>query len=103
MNKYQHRVMKKLRDAARDQACVKCGKQDGTVVLAHYFGPRRGEYGGGMSIKGHDAVGAWLCYQCHVWMDSESKNKEFRWEHSEYFLHLCALTMIQLIEQEILK
>lgn len=93
----------KLREAARDQACVRCGKQDGTVVLAHYFGPRRHSYGGGMSHKGHDAVGAHLCATCHAEMDSLARSKEHRWERSEEFLHCCALTWIRLIEQGVLK
>ena len=101
--KFHHNVMQKLRDAAKDQACVYCNKADGTVVLAHYFGPRRHEYGGGMGHKGHDVVGAWLCAECHHWFDSASRVKEARWEQSEEFLHCCALTMIQLVEQEILK
>jgi uncharacterized Fe-S cluster-containing radical SAM superfamily protein len=95
--------MGKLRDAANGMSCVACGKQDGTVVLAHYFGPRRHNYGGGMSRKGHDVVGAWLCSACHTYMDTSSKDKEHRWEHSEEMLHYCALTWIQLIEQGVLK
>lgn len=101
--KYQHKVMQKLRDAARDQACVACGARDGTVVLAHYFGPRRSSYGGGLSIKGHDVVGAWLCLRCHTDMDTASRDKGTKWDHSEVFLHYCALTMIQLVEREVLK
>ena len=92
-----------LRAAARDQSCVRCGRQDGTVVLAHYFGPRRHEYGGGMSHKGHDAVGAHLCATCHTTMDTLSRNKADRWLVSEEMLHLCALTWIRLIEQGVLK
>ena len=95
--------MSKLREAARDQACVRCGRQDGTIVLAHYFGPRRHAYGGGMSRKGHDAVAAHLCATCHAYMDSWGRDKAARWEHSEEFLHLCALTMIRLFDQEIVK
>ena len=93
----------KLRAAARDQSCVRCGKQDGTVVLAHYFGPRRHEYGGGMGIKGHDLLAAHLCQRCHLEMDTLSKNKARRWEHSEEFLHLCALTIIRLWEQGVIR
>lgn len=87
-----------LRSAAMDQSCVRCGAQDGTVVLAHYFGPRRFAYGGGMGHKGHDAVGARLCMVCHRFMDTESRRKEDKWLHSEEFLHYCALTWIRLVE-----
>jgi hypothetical protein len=93
----------KLREAARDQACVRCGREDGTVVLAHYFGPRRHAYGGGMSRKGHDAVAAHLCAACHSYMDTWGRERASRWEHSEEFLHLCALTFVRLIEQGVLK
>lgn len=95
--------MRDLRQAAKDQRCVRCGTRDGTVVLAHYFGPRRHEYGGGMSRKGHDAVAALLCVLCHRHMDTESRNKENRWELSEEFLHYCALTWIRWIESGVLK
>jgi len=95
--------MSKLRDAADGQTCVRCGKQDGTVVLAHYFGPRRAAYGGGMSIKGHDAVGAHLCGACHSHMDTTSRDKTLKWEASEEMLHLCALTWIRLIKTGVLK
>lgn len=95
--------MTDLRKLARDQACVACGTRDGTVVLAHYFGPRRHQYGGGMSIKGHDIVAAWLCARDHQRMDRLSKDKNRRWEHSEEFLHYCALTWIQIINQGLLQ
>jgi len=95
--------MTDLRKAAKDQPCVRCHINDGTVVLAHYFGPRRHEYGGGMSRKGHDAVGAHLCADCHREMDTLSRDKDQKWQHSEAFLHLCALTWIRLIDTEALK
>lgn len=72
-------------------------------MLAHYFGVRRHSYGGGMSIKGHDAVGAHLCIQCHTVMDNLNRDKQEKWIHSEEFLHLCALTWIRLVEQEVIK
>ena len=87
--------MTNLRKAARGRECVRCGADDGTVVLAHYFGPRRHEYGGGMGRKGHDAVGAHLCSRCHQHMDTLSRDKANKWLLSEEFLHYCALTWIQ--------
>ena len=92
----------KLREAARDESCVRCGAKDGTVVLAHYFGPRRAAYGGGMSIKGHDAIGAHLCGACHREMDTSSRQKDTRWLHSEEFLHLCAMTLIRLMNRGVI-
>lgn len=95
--------MSKWREAARGQSCVRCGKADGSVVLAHYFGPRRHAYGGGLAHKGHDLIGAHLCASCHAWMDTAGRNKTTRWDHSEEFLHLCALTIIRLEQQGVLK
>lgn len=54
---------KTLLDAARDQACVMCGAQDGTVVAAH-----RNE-GKGMGLKVPDYWNAWLCHACHSRLD----------------------------------
>jgi len=88
-----------LRKLAKDQRCVACGCEDGTVVLAHYFGPRRHAYGGGMGIKGHDLAGAHLCRSCHSTVDTLSRDKARKWEGSEVFLHYCMLTILRLAEQ----
>jgi hypothetical protein len=85
-----------LRQFAAGQSCVACGAKDHTVVLAHYFGPRRHSYGGGMSKKGHDAVAAHLCARCHLDMDTNTRSKAKRWEASEIFLHYCALTWLRV-------
>jgi len=92
-----------LRDAANGEACVRCGARDGTVVLAHYSGVRRHAYGGGLGAKVHDAVAAHLCGACHAWLDTLSKDKAGRWEHSEEMLHCVALTLIRLIERGVLR
>lgn len=54
---------------ARDQACVACGRSDGTVVAAH---SNLGEHGKGMSMKAHDGMTAWLCMRCHRELDQGS-------------------------------
>lgn len=95
--------MSKLRDSADGEACVACGKRDGTVVLCHYFGPRRHAYGGGMGHKGHDAVAAHLCMTCHKRVDTEGRDKDYKWQASEEFLHYCALTWIRWIEKGVLR
>ena len=95
--------IQKLRDAARDQSCVRCGANDGTIVLAHYTGPRRHSFGGGMSHKGHDAIGAHLCMTCHQYFDTAGKDKESRWELSEEFLFLCAVTVMRLFDQGVVR
>ena len=91
--------MTKLREAARGQSCIRCGRDDGTVVLAHYTGARRLELGGGFGLKCHDLAGAHLCHECHAYMDSKSRSKEDRWLHSEEFLLQCVKTAIRLYEQ----
>jgi hypothetical protein len=88
-----------LRAAARDQSCVRCGREDGTVVLAHYTGARRLALGGGFGIKVHDLAGAHLCSACHAEMDTWSREKGTKWLHSEEFLYLCVKTAIRLFEQ----
>lgn len=75
--------------------CVRCESSTG-VVLCHYTGVRREAYGGGYGIKVHDLAGAHLCQQCHTEMDTLSRDKENKWEHSEEFLHLCMLTILRL-------
>ena len=95
--------MSKLREAARDQSCVRCGKEDGTVVLAHYTGARRLELGGGFGCKVHDLAGAHLCADCHRVMDTTSRSKDNRWEHSEEFLLLCVKTAIRLHDRGVLR
>lgn len=88
--------MTKLREAARDESCVRCGKHDGTVVLAHYTGVRRLNYGGGYGRKVNDLCGAHLCHACHQDMDVVSRSKSGKWLHSEEFLHYIMLTLIRL-------
>lgn len=92
-----------LRDRAKDQSCVRCGRDDGTVVLAHYTGVRRLAYGGGYGRKVIDIAGAHLCAVCHREMDTLSRDKSRKWEHSEEFLHLCMLTILRLAEQGVVK
>jgi hypothetical protein len=91
-----------LRDAARDQSCVRCGAHDGTVVGAHYTGARRLAFGGGLGRKVHDLCIAHLCAKCHSEMDCTSRDKETKWEHSEEFLFLILLTQLRLWEQGVI-
>ena len=82
-----------LLDLSRDEDCVRCGCMFGTVVPAHYTGPRREAYGGGIGVKVHDFIVADLCDECHAYMDRISRDKEGRWGHSEEFLHYVILTL----------
>jgi hypothetical protein len=91
--------MTNLRQLAKDQSCVRCGRQDGSVVLCHYTGPRRLAYNGGFGIKVNDICAAHLCGKCHTEMDTLTRDKETKWQHSEEFLHLVMLTVLRLFEQ----
>ena len=93
-------IYEELRQAARGQACVRCGVQDDTIVLAHYTGARRLSYQRGR--KSHDLVGAHLCLLCHQHMDTGSRVKTERWYHSEEFQNLVLLTLIRLWEQGVI-
>lgn len=61
---------RKLLDCARDQPCMHCGAEDGTVVAAH---SNQSKHGKGMSIKAHDCFVAFLCSRCHHDIDQGSK------------------------------
>jgi len=82
----------KLLKSSKDQACVRCGKTSG-VVSAHYTGVRRLALGGGLGIKVHDFLTADLCNDCHTYMDTNSREKEKRYGHSEEFFYYIALTL----------
>lgn len=92
---------KKIREAARGQSCVRCGAEDGTVVLAHYTGIRQHAYGKGMRIKGHDFLGAELCLSCHERFDKPEMRKSIA--ASEEFLHLIALTWRRWISDGVIQ
>lgn len=98
-------LYQQLRDAARDEPCVRCGSYDG-VVGCHYTGARRLAYHGGMSQKVHDLIMAHLCQACHTELDvlyrAAGEDKVKRWEHSEEFLHWIAITLIRLLERGVL-
>ena len=83
-----------LRALARDQSCVRCGADDGTVVLAHYTGLRQHALGKGRGIKAHDIAGAHLCHACHLFFDNPTERKSI--EMSEEFLFLIVLTAIRV-------
>jgi hypothetical protein len=88
---------RKLLDLARDQPCVSCGTQDGTVVAAHYFGPMRYQLGGGMGHKVTDVATAHLCQRCHAELDSYADGNNG--ERSERFLLLIIKTLDRLFQE----
>lgn len=68
----------KLRAYANGQACVCCGAQDGTVVLAHL--PMQGISPGGSS-KCDDFVSAFLCGRCHHEADHGEYRTDVFWRY----------------------
>ena len=62
-----------LRQSARDERCVYCGRVDGTVVWAH---SNEQMHGKGMSIKAHDLLGNYLCGACHNLYDRSPLSRE---------------------------
>lgn len=71
-------------------------------MACHYTGVRRDLFGGGFGIKVSDLIHARLCQECHLYMDTLSRNKDMKYDHSEEFLTLCALTLIQLVNEGVL-
>ena len=97
---------RKYLDAAKDQACVCCGRRDGTVVACHYQGLRAQALGKGTGIKPHDIAVAWLCSTCHAKFDQYKMSiQEYgdQWvkklDHSEEFLFQILRTIIASIQQ----
>ena len=85
---------KKLRDSARNQACVMClDDSPGLVVLAHRNIP--GFFGTGM--KGPDWWSAELCYKCHEYGDNEGR-KDYQWWERAVFLTTRRRIMRGLVE-----
>ncbi len=85
---------KKLLALARDQSCVNCGADDGTVVWAHANGA---EWGKGMGIKAHDCMGMFLCAICHHQLDQGFLMD--REEKREFTYRNICKTHIRLWEQ----
>lgn len=60
---------KKILAHANGRSCTNCGAQDGSVVAAH---SNQGIHGYGKGIKSHDCYVAFLCGNCHSWLDRAS-------------------------------
>jgi hypothetical protein len=88
----------KLLELARDQACVVCGRQDGTVVSAH---SNLLEHGKGMGTKAHDGMVAWLCHRCHSALDQGSAMSGE--DKRVLMLESICRTYMQLWDQSLIK
>lgn len=61
-----------LLDLAEGQRCVRCGKQDGTTVPAHFHGKWAHLFGKAGSQKISDLCVCHLCHECHDKFDSQT-------------------------------
>lgn len=86
-----------FRKMAEGQSCIRCGADDGTIVLCHYSGVWQHKFGKGMRIKGSDLAAAELCAKCHRYFDEyHSGRSEYALAvRSEDFLAMCLLTIIR--------
>lgn len=84
---------KSLRESARDETCVGCGAQDGTVVWAH---SNEMQHGKGKGLKAHDILGNYLCYRCHSWYDAGISG---RLEKQRFFRECYPRTMVRIAEK----
>ena len=67
---------KKVMAEARNHPCQSCGADDQTIVGAH---SNQIAHGKGMGIKSATIV-AYLCYQCHTWLDQSNAKKQHKQE-----------------------
>lgn len=102
MNFRQPRIVsKRYTDAANGQPCIRCGKQDGTVVAAHYSGLYASRLGKGGAVKAHDHCVAHLCGECHQYFDAyRDGNTDGR---AVEFLLLILETQARMIQQGAMK
>ncbi len=86
-----------LLDAAEGQACVCCGREDGTIVAAHLPGSFYG-MPAGWGQKTHDWLTAHLCLRCHALVDGAPGRRDARLR-----LQLLCLTLERLFEDGVLR
>jgi len=104
------RLTKLLRGRS-GRPCADCGLPGSDN--AHYRGMRQHWFGKGRGIKPHDLMTAYLCRKCHVELDLYLDNKHHQQEGldliqrkimaSEYFFFLVAKTLIQDVEEGIIR
>ncbi len=83
----------KLRESARDETCVYCGIQDGTVVWCH---SNEGAHGKGGALKAHDLLGNYLCAVCHRMYDTGPWTRE---EKHAFFRECYPKSMVRVAEK----
>jgi hypothetical protein len=94
----------KLTEAARGQSCVRCGRNDGTIVAAHINGPLAFKLGRGMGQKPDDVFCADLCHTCHDVLDGRSFAERLDPEdHTAEWMELVLLTIQRRRREGVLK
>jgi len=91
------RKSRKYLNGARDQACVLCGREDGTIVACHLPSWRIG-FGAGTGQKAPDWLTADCCRICHSRLDQG----DWRQDYEVRMKALC-LTLERRFEQGLLK
>ncbi|HUW76247.1 MAG TPA: hypothetical protein VMV70_06160 [Gallionella sp.] len=87
----------KLLRLANGMPCQGCGRQDGTVVMAHSNSSIHGKSKG---MKAHDIFTAALCANCHSWLDfgtdMRGQYMATREDKLEFFRRAMEATMLYL-------
>lgn len=87
----------KLLRLADGMPCMGCGKQDGTICMAHSDFALHGK---SKDMKAHDCFVAALCHTCHTWLGSGTKQYMFfsptRADKLEFFRRSHDATMLYL-------
>ena len=90
------RIQKHL-DAANGLSCVRCTREDGTVVFAHYSGLYSHRFGKGTANKVHDICGADLCMECHGYFDHYKAGNDA--DRAAEFMSYCFATLARRFEK----
>lgn len=103
---------KKLTDSAKNESCIRCGRDvEGEVCARHYNGIRQHAFGKGRGEKCSDLASAELCMNCDA-MFAEGAGLQGGchfggWrtveDRSEEFLFWCMMTNIRRAERGDLK
>jgi hypothetical protein len=87
---------KAIRNAAKDEACTVCGRNDGTTVFCHLNEAWAGK---GMGQKADDIAGFFGCAKCHSAYDGRSRRNFVSTEQAMMAMYL---TWVRLIDKGII-
>ena len=101
IEKHKRIEIPKLLNAANGRSCIKCGKDDGTIIRAHYSGIGAYQLGKGNRVKCHDFITADLCDECHSYFDHYEHGNTY--ERAFEFFILIFLTQERDFKAGLLK